>query len=203
MNRRLRRIVSRFSAVLCVALLSVFGIPSVAAHGTPPTRTTEPPFDFASSTAFCGFPLSAHTLRDNIKITTFSDGRQLVTGGRTVRVTNLGTAKSIVLRDTGSVTTNAEQTSEVLTGSIVLSCFRASRSVPARGSSTDEQRLPSPNLVGSSIPVLCSTETALICAPHFGARRSSRTCAGWSSATVTTFTASVQRLLDRDQGDEY
>jgi len=62
-------------------------------------------------------------LRDNIKITTFSDGRQLVTGGRTVRVTNLGTAKSIVLRDTGSVTTNAEQTSEVLTGSIVLFLF--------------------------------------------------------------------------------
>jgi len=94
-----------------------------AAVSAPPTRTTEPPFDFESSTVFCGFPLRAETLRNNIKITTFSDGHQLVSGGRTVRLTNLSTGKSVVLRDAGNVTTNAQQTSETLTGTLVLFLF--------------------------------------------------------------------------------
>ena len=59
------------------------------AQAEPPTRETEPPFDFDSNSLFCGFPLRAETLRNNVKITTFSDGRQLVTGGRTVRLSNL------------------------------------------------------------------------------------------------------------------
>src|SRR5947209_19934551 len=118
MSRRLRNIV-RLSTVLSIAIVGALQLPTGTAHATPPTRTTEPPFDFASSTVFCGFPLRAETLRNNIKITTFSDGHQLVTGGRTVRLTNLDTGTTIVLRDTGSVTTNADQTSEVLTGSIV------------------------------------------------------------------------------------
>jgi hypothetical protein len=109
--------------MLAVAIIGASQIPIAAAHAVPPTRDTEPPFDFASSTVFCGFPLRAETLQNNIKITTFSDGHQLVTGGRTVRLTNLATGRTLTLRDTGNVTTNAAQTSETLTGSLVLFLF--------------------------------------------------------------------------------
>jgi hypothetical protein len=93
------------------------------AQAEPPTRETEPPFDFDSSSLFCGFPLRAETLRNNVKITTFSDGRQLATGGRTVRLTNLPSGESLILRDAGSVTTDPEQTAETLTGRLVLFLF--------------------------------------------------------------------------------
>jgi hypothetical protein len=93
------------------------------AQAAPPTRETEPPFDFDNSSLFCGFPLRAETLRNNVKITTFSDGGQLVTGGRTVRLSNLSSGESLVLRDAGSVTTNPERTAETLTGRLVLFLF--------------------------------------------------------------------------------
>ena len=94
-----------------------------AAQAAPPTRATEPPFDFDNTSLFCGFPLRAETLRNNVKITTFSDGRQLVTGGRTVRVSNLSSGKSLVLRDAGSLTTNPERTTDTFTGRLVLFLF--------------------------------------------------------------------------------
>lgn len=90
------------------------------AQATPPTRSTEPPFDFASNSLFCGFPLRAETLRNNIKITTFSDGRQVVTGSRQVRLTNLSSGKSLVLGDVGSLTTNPERTVDTFSGRLVL-----------------------------------------------------------------------------------
>jgi hypothetical protein len=93
------------------------------AQAAPPTRETEPPFDFDNSSLFCGFPLRAETLRNNVKITTFSDGGQLVTGGRTVRLSNLSSGESLVLRDAGSVTTKPERTAETLTGRLVLFLF--------------------------------------------------------------------------------
>ena len=93
------------------------------AQAAPPTRETEPPFDFDNSSLFCGFPLRAETLRNNVKITTFSDGGQLVTGGRTVRLSNLSSGESLVLRDAGSVNTNPERTAETLTGRLVLFLF--------------------------------------------------------------------------------
>jgi hypothetical protein len=93
------------------------------AHAEPPTRATEPPFDFASSTLFCGFPLRAETLLTNVKITTFSDGRQLVTGGSVVRLTNLSSGKSLVVRDAGSLTTNPQQTTDAFTGRLILFLF--------------------------------------------------------------------------------
>jgi hypothetical protein len=89
----------------------------------PPTRSTEPPFDIENSSLFCGFPLRAETLRNNVKITTFSDGRQLVTGTRTVRLTNLSSGKSLVVRDAGSLITNPEQTAETFHGRLVLFLF--------------------------------------------------------------------------------
>jgi hypothetical protein len=95
-----------------------------AAQAAPPTRTTEPPFDFDNDgSLFCGFPLGAETLQTNVKITTFSDGHQLVTGRRTVRLTNLSTGKSLVLIDAGHLTTDVEQTADTFTGRLVFPLF--------------------------------------------------------------------------------
>jgi hypothetical protein len=91
-----------------------------AAQAVAPTRTTEPPLDFDNSSLFCGFPLRAETLRNNVKITTFSDGRQLVTGSHTYRLTNLDTGESLVLTDAGSLSTSPEQTAETFRGRAVL-----------------------------------------------------------------------------------
>jgi hypothetical protein len=107
---------------LVVGLLFAATIAS-AAQAEPPTRTTEPPFDFDNSSLFCGFPLRAETLHNNVKITTFSDGSQLVTGRRTVRLTNLSTGESLVLTDAGHLTTDPEQTADTFTGRLVFPLF--------------------------------------------------------------------------------
>jgi hypothetical protein len=112
---------SSILALLAGVLLAVSV--SSPAQAAPPTRETEPPFDFGSDSLFCGFPMRAETLRNNVKITTFSDGHQLVTGGRTVRLSNLSSGESLVLRDAGSVTTNPGRTAETLTGTLVLFLF--------------------------------------------------------------------------------
>jgi hypothetical protein len=65
----------------------------------------------------------AETLQNNQKITTFSDGRQLVTGRRTVRLTNLSTGKSLVLTDAGHLTTDPQQTADTFTGRLVFPLF--------------------------------------------------------------------------------
>jgi hypothetical protein len=92
------------------------------AQANPPTRTTEPPFDFENS-LFCGFPLRSETLQSNVKVLTFSDGHQLVTGSRTVRLTNLSTGESLVLTDAGHLTTDPQQTVDTFTGRLVLPVF--------------------------------------------------------------------------------
>jgi len=116
----------RSISILALSLIAgvLFGATlTSAAQAVPPTRTTEPPFDFDNSSLFCGFPLRAETLRNNVKITTFSDGRQLVTGSHTYRLTNLATGESLVLTDAGSLTTNPEQTTDTFTGRVVLFLF--------------------------------------------------------------------------------
>jgi hypothetical protein len=114
----------RRSSILALLAGVLFAATAASpAQAAQPTRTTEPPFDFDNSSLFCGFPMRAETLRNNVKITTFSDGHQLVTGGRTVRLSNLSSGESLVLRDAGSVTTNRERTAETLTGSLVLFLF--------------------------------------------------------------------------------
>ncbi|MEK6251028.1 MAG: hypothetical protein AABM43_03635 [Actinomycetota bacterium] len=116
----------RRTSILALALLAgVLFAATVAsaAQAVPPTRETEPPFNIDNSSLFCGFPLRVETLRNNVKITTFSDGRQLVTGSHTSRLTNLSSGKSLVLTDAGNVITNPEQTAESLTGRLVLFLF--------------------------------------------------------------------------------
>jgi hypothetical protein len=107
---------------LAVGLLLAAGFTG-GAQGTPPTRSTEPPFEFDNSSVFCGFPMRAETLRNNVKITTFSDGRQLVTGSHTYRLTNLSTGKSLVVTDAGSLTTDPAQTVDTFAGRLVLFLF--------------------------------------------------------------------------------
>jgi hypothetical protein len=115
----------RRTSILAVALLGALFAAMVAstAQAVPPTRETEQPFDFDSNSLFCGFPLRAETLRNNVKITTFSDGRQLTTGSHTYRLTNLSTGKSLVLTDAGNLITNPEQTTDTFTGRLVLFLF--------------------------------------------------------------------------------
>jgi hypothetical protein len=116
----------RRTSILALALLAgVLFAATVAsaAQAVPPTREKEPPFDFDSSSLFCGFPLRAETLRNNVKITTFSDGRQLVTGSHTYRLTNLSSGKSLVLTDAGNLITNPEQTVDTFSGRVVLFLF--------------------------------------------------------------------------------
>jgi hypothetical protein len=106
-----------FAAVVCVALGS-YGIP--AAHAEPPIRSTEPPLEFDSNSVFCGFPLRSENLSSNVKILTFDDGHQLVTGKQVSRLTNLSSGKSLVLTDAGNVMTNSAATGETLTGRVIL-----------------------------------------------------------------------------------
>jgi hypothetical protein len=116
----------RRTSILALALLAgvLFAATiASAAQAVPPTRETESPFDFDNSSLFCGFPLRAETLRNNVKITTFSDGRQLVTGSHTYRLTNLSTGKSLVLTDAGNLITNPEQTVDTFSGRLVLFLF--------------------------------------------------------------------------------
>jgi hypothetical protein len=113
---------TKFTALLLAGVLFAATFAS-AAHAVPPTRETEAPFDFDNISVFCGFPLRAETLRNNVKITTFSDGRQLVTGSHTYRLTNLSTGQSLVLTDAGNLITNPDQTAETFHGRVVLFLF--------------------------------------------------------------------------------
>jgi hypothetical protein len=117
-----RRRTSILAFALVVGVLFAAAVASTA-QAVPPTRETEPPFDFDNVSLFCGFPLRAETLQNNIKITTFSDGRQLVTGSHTYRLTNLSSGKSLVLKDAGNLITNPGGTSETFTGRLVLFLF--------------------------------------------------------------------------------
>ena len=49
----------------------------------------------------CAFPVLAETLENNEIITTFSDGRQRVTGALKIRLTNVDTGQSLVVNASG------------------------------------------------------------------------------------------------------
>jgi hypothetical protein len=113
---------SILARALVVGLLSAATVAS-AAQAVPPTRSTEPPFDIKNSSLFCGFPLRAETLRNNVKITTFSDGHQIVTGSHSSRLTNLSSGKSLIITDAGNLMTDPEQTTDTFHGRLVLFLF--------------------------------------------------------------------------------
>jgi hypothetical protein len=114
----------RRGAVVAIALTSAVLAAAVAssAQAVPPTHERIPPSDFESS-LFCGFPLRVESLRKNVKITTFSDGRQLSTGSETRRLTNLSSGKSLVITDAGNLITDPEQTTDTFHGRTLLFLF--------------------------------------------------------------------------------
>jgi hypothetical protein len=116
-----RRRTGTVSIVVLTALLVVATVASPT-RAAPPTHESEPPSNFVSS-LFCGFPLQVESLRKNVKITTFSDGRQLARGNETRRLTNLSSGESLVITDAGNLITNPEQTAETFHGRTLLFLF--------------------------------------------------------------------------------
>ena len=116
---RLRCVIVSTALITSVLLAATVASP---AQAVPPTRESIPPSNFDSS-LFCGFPLRVESLRKNVKITTFSDGRQLSTGSETRRLTNLSSGESLVITDAGNLNTNPEQTAETFHGRTLLFLF--------------------------------------------------------------------------------
>ena len=90
------------------------------AQGAAPTREPAEPFNIDSISVFCGFPLRIETVENKFTETTFSDGRVRVTGTGALRLTNLSTGESLIVRQPGTTTTNPAQTAVTLTGQTVL-----------------------------------------------------------------------------------
>jgi hypothetical protein len=91
----MKRLVLMLGLALAAALL----VPSVAAADQP-IREGLPAEDFTIEGS-CTFDVDVQILANNELITTFSDGRQLITGALFVRLTNVETGKSIDLNISG------------------------------------------------------------------------------------------------------
>jgi hypothetical protein len=91
----MKRLVFMTGLALAAALL----VPSVAAADQP-IREGLPAEDFTIEGS-CAFDVDVQILVNNEFITTFSNGRQLITGALKVRLTNVETGKSIDLNISG------------------------------------------------------------------------------------------------------
>ena len=89
----------RLSLVLGLAVAVALLLPSVAAADKP-IREGLPAEDFTIQGS-CAFDVDLQVLVNKEFITTFSDGRQLITGRLVVRLTNVATGKSIDLNISG------------------------------------------------------------------------------------------------------
>ena len=89
----------RLIFVICLAVAAALLVPSVAAADQP-IREGLPAEDFTIQGS-CAFDVDLQVLVNNEFITTFSDGRQLITGALKVRLTNVETGKSIDLNISG------------------------------------------------------------------------------------------------------
>jgi hypothetical protein len=78
------------------------------------------PFNLDRISVYCDFPLRVESLKNNLTETTFSNGETLVTGSRKSRLTNLSTGESLVLNESGTVRTDAAQTTDTLHGRIAV-----------------------------------------------------------------------------------
>jgi hypothetical protein len=94
----------RWICVLALAALAG-GAFTAAASGQRPDRE---PFQMEEGAwaagDVCDFALEAETVQSNWTLTTFRDGRQVVTGTGTTRLTNVDTGESILVRDSGRLT---------------------------------------------------------------------------------------------------
>ncbi|HEY6961082.1 MAG TPA: hypothetical protein VI408_04250 [Gaiellaceae bacterium] len=88
------------------AMIAATGIAAMAfavtGQATPPTHEPAPsgPVDFPAGVV-CSFPVHGDVVVNNQKITTFSDGSQLVTGAFVSQLTNVWTGKTITINAPG------------------------------------------------------------------------------------------------------
>jgi hypothetical protein len=91
-------------------------VPAAGASADKPTREPFPVGnDVFPAGVVCSFPVSIEVLENREKVTTFSDGRQLVTGTLKQRVTNLATGESLDLNTSGPATITPSADGSVLT----------------------------------------------------------------------------------------
>ena len=89
----------RLIFVICLAVAAALLVPSVAAADQPIREGL--PAENVTIQGSCAFDVDLQVLVNNEFITTFSDGRQLITGALKVRLTNVETGKSIDLNISG------------------------------------------------------------------------------------------------------
>jgi hypothetical protein len=107
--------VKRLIAILLGVVLTLLLAP--AASADKPAREFLPAEDF-TLTGVCAFPVREEVTTNNEFITTFTDGRQLITGSLKVRATNLDSGKALDLNISGPgvITENAD-------GSVTLDAY--------------------------------------------------------------------------------
>ena len=88
----------RLIAILLGVVLSLLLAPAASAEK--PAREFLPAEDF-TLTGVCTFPVREEVTTNNEFITTFTDGRQLITGSFRVRATNLDSGKALDLNISG------------------------------------------------------------------------------------------------------
>jgi hypothetical protein len=93
----MKRIICQLSLVIGTVLL----LPGVAAADQP-TRQALPQADVTIKGS-CSFDVALHIVRNDEFITTFGDGRQLITGSLVVSLTNVDTDKTITVNISGPV----------------------------------------------------------------------------------------------------
>ena len=88
------------TVLVSVGLTLLLGGAALAAK---PVRefVPSPPDTTFPAGALCGFPVAVETLRNNEYLTTFSDGRQRITGALKLRLTNVDTGESLVVNASG------------------------------------------------------------------------------------------------------
>lgn len=91
----------RFSRMMIPVVVTVLLIPGVS-RADPPTREALPQSDITIEDS-CSFDVDLHIVRNDEFITTFADGRQLITGALVVSLSNVDTGKTITLDISGPV----------------------------------------------------------------------------------------------------
>jgi hypothetical protein len=94
-------------AILLLMWAGALALPPSAA-GDPPIREPLPASGFELGAEICGFPVAIDIEVNREYATTFSDGRQLITGALKVRVTNLESDSSLRLNIPGPAFLSAE-----------------------------------------------------------------------------------------------
>lgn len=91
----------RLIHLMSLAVVTVLLLPGVA-RADQPMREALPQTDFTIQGS-CSFDVDLHIVRNDEFITTFRDGRQLITGALVVSLTNVDTGKTITLNISGPV----------------------------------------------------------------------------------------------------